>query len=211
MNEFISLLQGFGITLAIFIVTLLGAIPLGLLISLASRSKLKIVRYPIKAFIWVIRGTPLMLQIIAVFYLPSFMNLPVIDRLPSVMIAFIINYAAYFSEIFRSGIDSIPKGQSEAGFALGLTRSQVFSKIILKQSIKKIIPPMGNEIITLVKDTALAQVIAVVEIVYVANKLVAKTGALDALIYAGIFYLLFNGILTILISKTEKHFNYYKE
>lgn len=165
-----QLANGFVTTLLIFGVTLVGAIPLGLLITLGSMSKIPPVKWIFKIFVWIIRGTPLMLQIILVFYGPGLMGLGVkFDRLLAVILAFIINYACYFSEIYRGGIESIPKGQYEAGQVLGMTKAQIFFKVVLFQVIKRIVPPMGNEIITLVKDTSLARVIAVVELVKAAE------------------------------------------
>ena len=156
----LQLLDGFKITLLLFMITLLGALPLGLVIAFGSMSKFKPLRYLTRGIVWVIRGTPLMLQVILVFYGPGLIfGVQGLDRFPAVVVAFIVNYAAYFSEIYRGGIESIPVGQYEAGQVLGMTKSQIFFKVVLFQVIKRILPPMGNEIITLVKDTSLARVV----------------------------------------------------
>ena len=206
-----QLADGFLMTLLIFGVTLVGAIPLGLLIMFGSMSKFQPVKWLFKIFVWIIRGTPLMLQIILVFYGPGLMGLGVkFDRLMAVILAFIINYACYFSEIYRGGIESIPKGQYEAGQVPGMTKSQIFFKVVLFQVIKRIVPPMGNEIITLVKDTSLARVIAVVELVKAAETIVSLKSLIWPLFYVGAFYLLFTGIVTILLNFIEKKMNYYQ-
>ncbi len=206
-----ELISGFETTLLIFFVTLICAVPLGLLITFGSMSKIKPIAWFMRVFVWIIRGTPLMLQVIIVFYGPGLLfHVPMSNRLLAVLVAFIINYAAYFSEIYRGGIASIPKGQYEAGQVLGMTRSQIFFRIILKQVIKRIIPPMSNEIITLVKDTSLARVVAVIELVKAADDIVAGYAIIWPLFYVGAFYLLFCGILTILFGKIEKKLDYYK-
>lgn len=206
-----QLADGFLMTLLIFGVTLVGAIPLGLLIMFGSMSKFQPVKWLFKIFVWIIRGTPLMLQIILVFYGPGLMGLGVkFDRLMAVILAFIINYACYFSEIYRGGIESIPKGQYEAGQVLGMSKTQIFFKVVLFQVVKRIVPPMGNEIITLVKDTSLARVIAVVELVKAAETIVSLKSLIWPLFYVGAFYLLFTGIVTILLNFAEKKMNYYQ-
>lgn len=206
-----QLADGFLMTLLIFGVTLVGAIPLGLLIMFGSMSKFQPVKWLFKIFVWIIRGTPLMLQIILVFYGPGLMGLGVkFDRLMAVILAFIINYACYFSEIYRGGIESIPKGQYEAGQVLGMFKTQIFFKVVLFQVVKRIVPPMGNEIITLVKDTSLARVIAVVELVKAAETIVSLKSLIWPLFYVGAFYLLFTGIVTILLNFIEKKMNYYQ-
>ncbi len=205
-----QLADGFLSTLLIFGVTLVCSLPLGLVITFGSMSKIPPVKWLVKTFVWIIRGTPLMLQIIIVFYGPGLIfEMKALPRLTAVLIAFIINYACYFSEIFRGGIESIPKGQYEAGQVLGMTKSQIFFKIVLFQVIKRIVPPMGNEIITLVKDTSLARVIMVVELVQAAQQIVAQKGLIWPMFYIGAFYLLFSGILTLLLNYTEKKLNYY--
>lgn len=205
-----QLLEGFGQNCLLFILTLVLALPLGLVIAFGSRSKFTPLRWLVRAFVWVIRGTPLMLQLFIVFYVPGLVfDMPFRNRMLAALIAFVINYAAYFSEIYRGGIESIPKGQYEAGQVLGMTKSQVFFKIVLFQVIKRIIPPIGNEIITLVKDTSLARVIAVSEILMVSANFTAK-GLVWPLFYTGVFFLLFSGVLTILLSFVEKKLDYYR-
>lgn len=205
-----ALMEGFGETLKVFILTLLIALPLGLVICFGSMSRLKLVRFPIRFLIWVIRGTPLMLQLILVFYGPGLLfGLPSIGRFWAVIVAFALNYACYFSEIYRGGIEAIPQGQKEAGQVLGLTRSQIFFKITLLQVIKRIMAPMSNECMTLVKDTALARVIAIYEVTWAGESFI-KQGLIWPLFYTGIFYLLFCGILTLLFSYLERKLNYYR-
>lgn len=219
------LLDGFKITLALFVLTLLISLPLGLLISFCSMSKLKPIRALTKVIVWIVRGVPLMLQIFIIYYVPGFignnifagidlyftLNLGIDDmgRFIAALIAFSFNYACYFSEIYRGGIESISKGQYEAGQVLGLTRGQIFRYIIFRQVLKRIVPPMSNEIITLVKDTALANAILVSEIIMQANKLAAKA-MIWPLFYAGVFYLLFVGALTIVLGRLEKKLDYFK-
>ncbi len=206
----IDLLYGFLQNCQVFICTLLAAIPLGLVIAFGSMAKFKPIKFITKAIVWVIRGTPLMLQLFVVYYVPGLVfNAPFKSRMTAALIAFIINYACYFSEIFRGGIESIPKGQYEAGQVLGMTKTQVFFKVVLMQVVKHIIPPMSNEIITLVKDTSLARVIAIPEILMAAERFSGR-GLIWPLFYTGVFFLLFNGILTILFGKLEKKFDYYK-
>lgn len=205
----LDLLTGFGTTLGLFALTLVFSIPLGLLICFCSISKFKPVSFLSKTFVWIIRGTPLMLQLF-VFYI----GLPYlgirIDKNLVAVVAFAINYGAYFSEIFRGGIRGIAKGQYEACSVLGIKKSQAFGRVILPQVGKNILAPMSNETITLVKDTALASSIAVVEITQKASQISVSIGNLLPLFYSGLFYLLFNGILTILFSIAEKKLNYYR-
>ena len=206
-----QLTEGFGTTLLIFIVTLVCAIPLGLVITFGSVSGIKPLRWLTRTLIWIIRGTPLMLQVIVVFYGPGLIfHTPMRNRLMAVLIAFVINYAAYFSEIYRGGIESIPKGQYEAGQVLGMTRRQTFFSVILLQVIKRILPAMSNEIITLVKDTSLARVIAVIELVKAAESIVATYAIIWPLIYIGAFYQLFSALLTFVLGKAEKKLSYFK-
>lgn len=206
-----SLLSGFRTTLLIFFITLAASLPLGLIVSFGSMSRFSVIRLITKTFVWIIRGSPLMLQIIIVFYGPGLIfDWPMKSRMTAVLVAFIINYAAYFSEIYRGGIESIPVGQYEAGQVLGLTRSQIFFKIVLFQVVKRIVPPMSNEIITLVKDTSLASIIAVIELVKSAQQIVSSKAIIWPLFYIGAFYLLFNGILTVLFGKLEKKMNFYR-
>ncbi|MBO5081384.1 MAG: amino acid ABC transporter permease [Lachnospiraceae bacterium] len=206
----LQLLDGFKITLILFFITLLGALPLGLVIAFGSMSKFKPLRYLTRGIVWIIRGTPLMLQVILVFYGPGLIfGVQGLDRFPAVVVAFIVNYAAYFSEIYRGGIESIPAGQYEAGQVLGMTKTQIFFRVVLFQVIKRILPPMGNEIITLVKDTSLARVVSVVELLKAAQDIVGLHAIIWPIFYIGAFYLLFTGVLTILFNKIEKKLNYY--
>lgn len=206
-----QLLGGFKYTLLIFFITLVAAIPLGLPIALGSMSRFKPLRWISRAFVWVIRGTPLMLQIMVVFYVPGLVfGMPFRSRIIAVIIAFIINYAAYFSEIYRGGIESIPVGQYEAGQVLGLTKTQTFFKVVLFQVVKRIMAPMSNEVITLVKDTSLANVIAVGELIMSAQNIVKVYAIIWPLFYTAIFYLIFCGVLTLLFNALEKKLNYYR-
>ena len=206
-----QLLGGFKYTLLIFFITLVAAIPLGLPIALGSMSRFKPLRWISRAFVWVIRGTPLMLQIMVVFYVPGLVfGTPFRSRIIAVIIAFIINYAAYFSEIYRGGIESIPVGQYEAGQVLGLTKTQTFFKVVLFQVVKRIMAPMSNEVITLVKDTSLANVIAVGELIMSAQNIVKVHATIWPLFYTAIFYLIFCGVLTLLFNALEKKLNYYR-
>lgn len=215
MDQFVNvtqqLLKGFGENSLIFIITLLLSLPLGFIVSMGSRSRFAPLKLVTKLFVWVIRGTPLMLQLFVVFYVPPLMsggsfNFP---RMNAALIAFVINYAAYFSEIFRGGIEAIPKGQYEAGQVLGLKKSQIFFKIVLLQVIKRITAPIGNEIITLVKDTSLASVIAIPEILMNAKDF-SMQGLIWPLFYSALFFLAFCGVLTLLFSFFEKKLDYYK-
>lgn len=206
-----QLLGGFKYTLLIFFITLVAAIPLGLPIALGSMSRFKPLRWISRAFVWVIRGTPLMLQIMVVFYVPGLVfGTPFRSRIIAVIIAFIINYAAYFSEIYRGGIESIPVGQYEAGQVLGLTKTQTFFKVVLFQVVKRIMAPMSNEVITLVKDTSLANVIAVGELIMSAQNIVKVYAIIWPLFYTAIFYLIFCGVLTLIFNALEKKLNYYR-
>ena len=206
----LSLLNGLKQTCLIFALTLVLALPLGLVISFGSMSKFKPLAYVTKFFVWIIRGVPLMLQVIIVFYVPGFVfGTPLFSRFGSVIAAFVINYACYFSEIYRGGIESISKGQYEAGQVLGMTKSQIFFKVVLMQVVKRILPPMSNEIITLVKDTALARVIMVVEIIQAAQNFAAY-GLMWPLFYTAVFYLIFVGLLSLLFGFFEKKLSYYK-
>lgn len=206
-----QLLGGFKYTLLIFFITLVAAIPLGLPIALGSMSRFKPLRWISRAFVWVIRGTPLMLQIMVVFYVPGLVfGTPFRSRIIAVIIAFIINYAAYFSEIYRGGIESIPVGQYEAGQVLGLTKTHTFFKVVLFQVVKRIMAPMSNEVITLVKDTSLANVIAVGELIMSAQNIVKVYAIIWPLFYTAIFYLIFCGVLTLLFNALEKKLNYYR-
>ncbi|MBQ2382955.1 MAG: amino acid ABC transporter permease [Oscillospiraceae bacterium] len=219
--------EGFVISLLIFGVTLLCGVPLGLPIAFCSMSRFRAVKAVSKVIVWIVRGIPLMLQIFIIYYVPGllfkfpmfsymdrffFLNYGLSDagRIVAVLIAFSINYACYFSEIYRGGIESISKGQYEAGYVLGLTKSQIFRHVILKQVIQRIVPPMSNEIITLIKDTALANCIMVCEIIKQAKELAANKAMVWPLFYTGVFYLLFVGLLTILLGRWEKKLSYFR-
>ena len=206
----LSLLRGLEQTGLIFALTLVLALPLGLVIAFGSMSKFKPLAYLTKIFVWIIRGVPLMLQVIIVFYVPGFLlGTPLMTRFTSVIVAFVINYACYFSEIYRAGIESIPRGQYEAGQVLGMTRSQIFFKVVLMQVVKRILPPIANEVITLVKDTALARVIMIVEIIQAAQNYAAY-GLMWPLFYTAVFYLVVVGLLTLFFGFFEKKLDYYK-
>lgn len=204
-----NLLGGFWQNGIIFILTLLMAIPLGLIITFGSMSKFFPLKWLTRTFVWIIRGTPLMLQLFVVMYAPGILfDIPVRSRMTAVIIAFVINYAAYFSEIYRGGIESISKGQYEAGQVLGMTKTQVFFKVVLFQVIKRITPPMSNEVITLVKDTSLSRIIGIPEIIMCAERF-TKSGIIWPLFSTGLYFLIFNGILTVLFGHIEKKMNYY--
>ena len=220
-----QLLEGFGSTILLFFLTLVFALPLGLIISFGSMSHFKPLRWLVRGFVWIIRGTPLMLQIIVIFYGPGLVsdfvwptlstsnetiNTLFSSRLIAALVAFVINYACYFSEIYRGGIESIPKGQYEAGQVLGISKGRIFFHIVLPQVVKRILAPMSNEIITLVKDTSLARIISVSEILFVAFNIMSLTALIWPLFYTGAFYLIFVGILTITFNLLEKKLSYYK-
>ena len=228
---FTRLADGFVTTLEIFALTLLISLPLGLIMSFGSMSKFLPLKYAVRFLVWVVRGSPLMIQLILVFYGPGLLgqwaaelvangntnaiivwlsSIGVMERFVAVIIAFSVNYACYFSEIYRGGIESIPKGQYEAGQVLGMTKTQVFFKVVLMQVIKRIIPPMSNEIITLVKDTSLARVIAVYELIWAGETFIKLKGIIWPLIETAIFYLAFSGLLTFVFGKIEKKLDYYK-
>ena len=205
-----ELLLGFWESLKVFGLTLLFSIPLGLVICFGSMSSFKPLKALTRGFVWIIRGTPLMLQLIIIFYGPGLMfDLPSMPRFTATIVAFSINYACYFSEIYRGGIESIPVGQYEAGQVLGMTKSQIFFKIVLLQVIKRITAPMGNEVITLVKDTSLARVIGIYELIWAGEQFIKK-GLIWPLFYTGIFYLVFSGLLTILLGYLEKKLDYFR-
>jgi polar amino acid transport system permease protein len=205
-----NLLNGFQTTFLIWALTLLFALPLGLVVSFGSMSRFPPLRYSVKTFVWIVRGIPLMLQIFIIFYVPGIIfGTPVTSRFSAAIVAFTINYACYFSEIYRGGIESISRSQYEAGQVLGMTKPQVFFRVILLQVIKRITAPMSNEVITLVKDTALVRVIMVVEIIKVAEDFLTY-GLIWPLFFTGVFYLLFVGILTLLFGYFEKRLSYFK-
>ena len=205
-----SLFEGLMMTFKIFGLTILMAIPLGLIISFGSMSRFIAIKWPIRFLIWIVRGTPLMLQLIVFGFGPGLLGLSGIETFTAVIVAFVLNYACYFSEIFRSGIEGIPKGQYEAGTVLGLTKTQIFFKVILMQVVKRIIPPMCNEFLTLVKDTSLANTIMIYEITWNAKRFMNSNGILWPLFYSGVFYLAFCGILTLIFGYIEKKLDYYK-
>lgn len=215
-----SLNVGFLQTLKLFIVTLIGAMPLGLLISFGSRSKVKPLKWFVNFIIWIVRGTPLMIQLLIIYYFPGLvLGTPIWGggeggRFFASAVAFIFNYACYFSEIFRAGIEGIPVGQDEAGHVLGMTRRDVFFKVKLIQMIKRIVPPMSNEILTLVKDTSLARIIALQEVIWAGQAFLKGSqgisGAIWPLFFTAFYYLIFNGILTVLLAKLEKKLEYFR-
>ena len=206
-----QLWDGFATTLYLFFVVLVLSLPLGLVFSFGSMSRFAPLRWFTRFWVWAIRGTPLMLQIITVFYVPGLVfNAPMKDRMLACLVAFVINYAIYFSEIFRGGIESIPKGQYEAGQVLGMTRSQIFFKIVLLQVIKRIMAPIGNEVINLVKDTSLARVIAVTEVLKSAQDIVNGHAIIWPLFYTAVFYLAAVGLIQIVLGLCERKLSYYK-
>lgn len=207
----LDLLVGFGETLKIFGVTLILAIPLGLLICFGAMSRFQPLKWLVRTLVWIVRGTPLMLQLIVVYYGPGLVFGKVLfDAHAAVYITFSLNYACYFSEIFRGGIESITKGQYEAGQVLGMTRSETFFHVILLQVIKRIVPPMSNEIITLVKDTSLARIITYYELIFFAQRYIKDGGLLWPLFYTGVFYLVFTALLTFLFNRLEKKMSYFR-
>ena len=186
------------------------ALPLGLVISFGSMSRFVPLRAVVKTVVWIIRGTPLMIQIMVIFYGPGLIfGLPLLPRFTAALVSFVINYACYFSEIFRGGIQSVPAGQYEAGQVLGMTRPQIFFRITLLQVIKRIVPPMSNEFITLVKDTALVRIISVYEIIWMGESYIKK-GMIWPLFYTAVFYLAVNGLLTLLFGRFEKKLSYFR-
>lgn len=206
----LQLLEGFGESLKVFSLTLLFSIPLGLVICFGSMSRFSPLKALSRGLVWVIRGTPLMLQLIIIFYGPGLIfGLPAMPRFTATIVAFALNYACYFSEIYRGGIESIAKGQYEAGQVLGMTRTQIFFKVVLLQVVKRIMAPMSNEIITLVKDTSLARIISIYEIIWAGESFIKK-GLIWPLFYTGLFYLVFNGLLTVLFARLEKKLSYFR-
>lgn len=215
-----SLNIGFLQTLKLFFVTLIGAFPLGLLMALGSTSRFKPLSWVIKLVIWIIRGTPLMIQLLIIYYFPGLvLHNPIWGggeggRFLAASFSFILNYSCYFSEIYRGGIQGVPVGQEEAGLVLGMTKTQIFFRIKLLQVIKRIVPPMSNEIITLVKDTSLARIIALQEIIWAGQAFMKGSqgisGAIWPLFFTAVYYLIFNGILTILLGRLEKKLDYFR-
>ena len=214
-----ALNEGFLETLKLFAVTLIGALPLGLIISFGSMCRFVPLRYFTRGVVWVIRGTPLMLQLIIIFYIPGFIlpqNPWAVEngRFVASAVAFILNYACYFSEIYRGGIQGVPTGQQEAGQVLGMTKSQIFFKVTLLQMIKRIVPPMSNEVITLVKDTSIARIISWQELIYAGYAFLkgshGYSGLLWPLLFTGLYYLVFNGVLTLFFGWVEKKMRYFR-
>lgn len=206
-----NLLEGFGETLKIFGVTLLFSLPLGLIVCFGSMSRFRLLKAVTRALVWVVRGTPLMLQLIVFYYGPGLVfGTPVFDSHTAVYVTFSINYACYFSEIYRGGIESIARGQYEAGQVLGMTRRETFFRVILLQVIQRILPPLSNEVITLVKDTSLARIITYYELIFYAQRFIKDGGLLWPLFYTGVFYLVFTALLTFLFRRLEKRLDYFK-
>ena len=215
-----ALNQGFVQTLKLFAVTLVCAAPLGLVVSFGSMSRFAPLRWLTRTVVWVIRGTPLILQLYIIFYVPGM----VMDRSPwpggefgrfvASAVAFIINYACYFSEIYRGGIQGVPRGQQEAGLVLGMTKRQIFFKVTLLQMIKRIVPPMSNEIITLVKDTSIARIVSLQEVIWAGYAFMKSShgysGLIWPLFFTGVYFLVFNGLLTILFNRIEKKLDYFQ-
>ena len=217
-----DLCMGFGVTLKLFALTLVIALPLGLIFALFSMSKFKPLAYLMKTFIWIIRGTPLLLQCVVVTFIPSvLLKIPNKDFASAlgtsitglqfyfVLFAFALNYACYFAVIYEGGIKSIPRGQYEAGQVLGMTKTQIFFRVVLMQMVRRIVSPMSNEVITLVKDTALARALSVIEIIAIAYEKVNKYAVLTPLLYAALFYLAFSGLLTLAFHFIDKKLSYY--
>lgn len=206
----LALAEGLINTGKLFVLTLIFALPLGLVICFGAMSRAAPLRWLTRGLIWVIRGSPLMIQILIVYYGPGLLfGLPLLPRFTAALVTFVVNYACYFAEIYRGGIQSIPVGQYEAGQVLGLTRKQIFFQITLVQLIKRVLPPMGNELLTLVKDTALVRVIAVYEIIWAGESFIRK-GMIWPLFYTAVFYLVINGLLTLLLGYLEKRLNYFQ-
>lgn len=212
---FQALNQGALVTLRLFALTLLGAVPLGLVIALGAMTRFRPLRYLTRSIIWVVRGTPLMLQLSAIYFGPGLLGYNLWGtgrqgRWIAVLTAFILNYACYFAEIYRGGLESIPKGQYEAGQVLGMTRPQILFRVVLKQVIQRILPPMGNEVITLVKDTSLARVVAVYELIWAGEAFIKSNGLIWPLFFTGLYYLAFSGILTVLLNTLERRMDYFR-
>ena len=206
-----SLLEGLATTVKLFALTLLFSLPLGLIISFGSMSRFKVLRYPVKLLVSIVRRSPLIIQQLIVYYGPGLLfGWDLLPRFTAALVAFVVNYSCYFSEIYRGGIEAIPKGQYEAGQVLGMTKSQIFFRVVLLQVIKRIVPPMSNEIITLVKDTSLARIIAVYELIWNGQTFIKSAGIIWPLFYTTVFYLVFNGLLTLLFGYIEKKLDYFK-
>ena len=215
LNVTLTLLNGLGTTVQIFLLTLLFALPLGLVISFGSMSRITPLRWVCNLLVWVVRGTPLMLQLIGFMYIPGILGNNIwgggdAGRMTATVVAFSINYACYFSVIYRGGIQGVPLGQREAAQVLGMTKRQIFFKVTLLQMVKRIVPPMSNEIITLVKDTSLARIIAVYELTFTGYSYMKSSGLVWPLLYTGVFYLVFVGILTLLFNFIERKLSYFR-
>ena len=213
-NVTLSLMGGFVTTVQLFCLTLVFALPLGLLISFGSMSRITPLRALIKIIVWIVRGTPLMLQIIIIFYGPALLWDISLPRFTAALVAFVVNYACYFSEIFRGGIQGIPSGQYEAGQVLGMTKAQIFRHVTLLQMIKRIVPPMANEVITLVKDTSLARIISFQEVIWAGYAFLkgshGYSGLIWPLFFTGIYYLIFNGIVSFLLGRLERKLEFFR-
>ena len=210
-----ALNEGALVTLRLFALTLLGALPLGLVISLGAMTRFWPLKALTRSVIWVVRGTPLMLQLSAIYFGPGLLGYNIWGtgrqgRWIAVLTAFILNYACYFAEIYRGGIEAVPRGQTEAGQVLGMTRPQIFFRVILKQVIQRILPPMGNEVITLVKDTSLARVVAVYELIWAGEAFIKSNGLIWPLFFTGLYYLAFSGILTLVLNALERRMSYFR-
>lgn len=205
-----QLMDGFGVTLTLFAFTLLFSLPLGMVLALARMSRYSLIRRPVQFFILVMRGTPLILQVFTIYFFLPIVFGSAFDRMTAVVIAFSLNYAAYFAEIYRGGVQAVPVGQREAAHVLGMTRSQAFIHVLLPQVIKRIVLPTSNEVITLVKDTALVTAVGMVELYRVARNAASTVGTLEPLFIAGAFYLLFNSLISWLFDRINKYFNYYQ-
>ena len=206
-----ELLRGFWETVKIFFLTLAFSLPLGLVVAFGSMSRFCPLKRLTQGFVWIIRGTPLMLQLIAIFYGPGLLfDIHILGRFEAVIVAFVINYACYFSEIYRGGIESVPRGQYEAGQVLGMTRPQIFFRVVLKQVIQRILPPMGNEVITLVQDTSLPFTISVLELFSIAKALASSQTSMIPFVAAGLFYYIFNLVVAVVMEWIEKKLSYYE-
>ena len=211
----LTLLEGLGATLKLFALTLLLALPLGLVIALGAMSRLTPLRWLVSVVVWVVRGTPLMIQILIIFYGPGLLfDLPLLPRFGAALLSFVINYACYFSEIYRGGIQGVPKGQQEAGLVLGMTKGQIFRKVTLLQMVKRIVPPMSNEIITLVKDTSLARAIALQEVIWAAESFMKGNQGISGLwwplMFTAVYYLAFSAIVTMALGRLERKLAYFQ-
>lgn len=205
-----QMLDGLGVSLTLFGLTLLFALPLGLLLALLRMSRYSLLQKPVALYILIMRGTPLILQVFTVYFFLPLLFGRAFDRMAAATVAFSLNYAAYFAEIYRGGVQAIPEGQREAAQVLGMTRGQTFARIVLPQVVKRILLPLSNEVITLVKDTALVTAVGMVELYRVARNAASAVGTLEPLFIAGLFYLAVNFALTLLFDRANRYFDYYK-